>query len=571
MARGIWGTLGIKATDDVRAIRKAYSAKLKAIDVDADPAGFDTLRQAYEQALSHARFMEARRQAADGDSDEDAGEAVYDADIAMDGTGAGAPAPSDCDLIDDGHEAAHDEAPQAAPVNPGVAAFHEIAGFLQARGPDHPLPDETETAFLKARMAVLLDWLRSVPVDEAQDAEYGIAHLLAATIPHSDDLLEGAIDYFGWKQSYANWDKPPSVRAVVERLGSNRLLWQIMQPAHPLHRAYRSLTADKAEPVWARASKDDVRKLLKAGHEQFPGLLGAFNPHRVEEWEGRTGLRQSTQTGIGGFPWGVTALIVVTVIRLLIGIAQTDDSGKDRTPANDRVPLTVQMDTAPDGQAPPLQPAPQGLSEDERFRQSNDRDGDIARALDRLLDVALSVPALKQASPQSYKALEAAWDEARRDGMGGAQFRDEIAWRITDRFDDLARAADAGTLRRYIALRKQMMEKLLKTQPAKCDTLYLMGRNDAFGTELTRQFQLLMTETLLARDGAGEHDGSRTFSIPTDEIRKATVLTDMTEEGFTKAMRNESSRADRCAASIALIDVLLNNDSAKATEVLRHL
>jgi hypothetical protein len=55
----MWEVLGIGATDDPAAIRRAYAVRLKALDPDRDPEGFRALRQAYESALARTRY--ARR------------------------------------------------------------------------------------------------------------------------------------------------------------------------------------------------------------------------------------------------------------------------------------------------------------------------------------------------------------------------------------------------------------------------------------------------------------------------------------------------------------------------------
>lgn len=50
-----WPDLGIPATTDQGAIRRAYAARLKTLDVDGDPAAFMRLRSAYEAALFASR------------------------------------------------------------------------------------------------------------------------------------------------------------------------------------------------------------------------------------------------------------------------------------------------------------------------------------------------------------------------------------------------------------------------------------------------------------------------------------------------------------------------------------
>lgn len=72
----IWKTLGVKRTADAKAVRKAYAARLKAIDPDKSPTIFLQLRSAYEAALQHCKMTTARatakaqREAAQRDSEE---------------------------------------------------------------------------------------------------------------------------------------------------------------------------------------------------------------------------------------------------------------------------------------------------------------------------------------------------------------------------------------------------------------------------------------------------------------------------------------------------------------------
>jgi hypothetical protein len=49
----MWDELGIAPSDDPKAIRRAYAARLKTLDPDRDPAAFARLRSALEWALGH--------------------------------------------------------------------------------------------------------------------------------------------------------------------------------------------------------------------------------------------------------------------------------------------------------------------------------------------------------------------------------------------------------------------------------------------------------------------------------------------------------------------------------------
>jgi len=53
--KSIWDVLGIAPTDDVSAIKKAYSLKLRVHHPEDDPEGYQRLREAYDQAVKSAK------------------------------------------------------------------------------------------------------------------------------------------------------------------------------------------------------------------------------------------------------------------------------------------------------------------------------------------------------------------------------------------------------------------------------------------------------------------------------------------------------------------------------------
>ncbi|MBI3230962.1 MAG: hypothetical protein HYZ45_12540, partial [Burkholderiales bacterium] len=58
----VWQVLDIAATGDERSIKRAYAKRLKKTRPDDDPAGFQQLRQAYEQALVIAQYIRDQEQ-----------------------------------------------------------------------------------------------------------------------------------------------------------------------------------------------------------------------------------------------------------------------------------------------------------------------------------------------------------------------------------------------------------------------------------------------------------------------------------------------------------------------------
>lgn len=176
---------------DERAIRRAYARELKQIDQEADPAAFQSLREAYEAALAWAQWQKDQQLASPHDqafaSDTDQADHVVHA--------AAADAIVAPEFASDAPAAAPDSAELAPHIAQADAAF---AALLQ--GIDSDAPHTTiDIAFWQARLEHSLDQLVSI---EARGVfEQHVAGLLVhGWRPGHEMLLIAAADRFNWKE-----------------------------------------------------------------------------------------------------------------------------------------------------------------------------------------------------------------------------------------------------------------------------------------------------------------------------------------------------------------------------------
>ncbi|MFN3668424.1 MAG: hypothetical protein ACK4VY_03895 [Brevundimonas sp.] len=299
MSRSIWATLGIPATNDTADIRRAYARRLKAVHPEDDPAGFQALRAAYDQATDMARNGWAVPQpvspheAGDEEDDDGAPDADWAAEaadrwsiaptVAADG-GSWEPAPDRWARAD---AAAPDPDPGRAREAEQAAAHQALCDQLTAIVRD-PAGDRQEA------LTVLIRLFRSPAMDSLQThgrVEHWLAHLVGYGGPAADELVEPVIQFFGWNTSRIGVDLSHA-QPVLRRRDARDLVRRLEWAGDPDHAAWRALTR---KPDWPRRLTEPltpglaarVAALLDRITWDLPDLQARLNPEAVALWRAR--------------------------------------------------------------------------------------------------------------------------------------------------------------------------------------------------------------------------------------------------------------------------------------------
>lgn len=258
MTHPAWQRLGIAPTDDGDVIRRAYSRQLKAIDVDADPAGFIALREAFELA----RYLGAEADEADA-------------------------APYDEAEIDDPAEIV--PFPAAAPATPEPQDLEARPQWVEDVEAVQALvfgeaSREAIFAEVGERTARVIASPEMESVDHAARIERWAADVILSGIPRSNGLLAPAINGFGWLKRAEQWDCPPLIGAVLDRYNDCQFTAKIGELNGPLNTAFRLLRDPGTAPHGKHA--EAVEQFLRIVRMQHPTVLQELSPEAVDAWEG---------------------------------------------------------------------------------------------------------------------------------------------------------------------------------------------------------------------------------------------------------------------------------------------
>jgi hypothetical protein len=274
-----WDLLGIDPTDDKRAVKRAYAAKLKSIDPDADPKAFLALRDAFQIAQWEAEYGPAEEY---DWQDYEEGGAHWQADEEEALEPSGVITDDDVDQFDgDPSSRSPDFAPQI-PTD-GYEARNRIDGLIWQE-------DRDARGDLKLQVAVrdLLTDPRMEQVDFANDTEEWLARTMAYAIPQSDPIIPIVVDHFGWEARRMNVRETFGLAECAARADDLACMARLSEPTHKWHGAYQRLqlpSPAKISFMERRRNKEASLDLLRSLREYNPDVERNLNADHVALWD----------------------------------------------------------------------------------------------------------------------------------------------------------------------------------------------------------------------------------------------------------------------------------------------
>ncbi|WP_159977160.1 MULTISPECIES: hypothetical protein [unclassified Novosphingobium] len=566
-----WALLGIAATSDARAVRSAYAARIKAMDLDSDVEGYAQLRSARDAALRLARTMPppGTEQAAEPDLEHDwqpvpetvapqaqqdlpesvatpeplapqwphgaptlAGE--WQADPALSARPA---EPQGDELLGRvspepaaSSQTANREAPApggaypfAVPLLDGFenaaavgqkseqSPFTLLATMLDVDAPDLSPMDDDEEARARTLLAEVLETVHMSDISRQGEVETWLAGLLANAWPRSAPLLEDAAAAFEWEREWGKIDARPAIEYLGARLRGYRFERKVQQKDHRYHKAWAELARPgKAGPLrHLRANGADVRGLLAGIRKHFPELEERLDAQRITSWE-------------SGNSWvtGTIVLAGLIILGFLVSLGDSRGSGPD---ARAQALAATVADVF-------------GLPHDAEWLRQHQPE--LAA---KLADSAQFTPDGKADLTASMKrGLDIVRGRAYLVGrhLDGEDFETTMRLRLA-----LLKAAQADSI-----LACHIMMTSASPPPTTLVPLEVRGTERAFYASLASRGLLKVPDKL---------EGS-SASVPGVLVAEVIAATKLSKQEVGLAMQGKSSDAHRCAATVALLEATLD-------------
>lgn len=599
-----WRRLGIDPTKEVTAIRSAYAAALKRIDPDADPAAFEALRTAREQALAYARRKD---------------DALVDDALADD-----APAPSPDLLISSGEQVftlAVPTLPEGTPAGdlsasappetdgnfrnvappdpiggeehliplqsargalvPPVLGTAPISSTLESRplvasqardahyrgllgllfgeeGRFEPLTDETVRRELVTHAEALLHDPQMVEIAFYAEAERWFARIVSASAPRSDPIMHLVLEQFGWLADRGRFDQPAEAAAVVARYDMLAFHAAVQRPDHPLHRAWRELIRPADElSRRGHVDKKKIHELLLTVRRDHPALEQEFDWYRVSLWESPPPV--SSRGGMNA--WFGVAWILFILVGQLSRCSSTPTPSPLDPPAFSGLTMSGPTMSGPISVPPP--PRLGGLI---------NPDDDIAAALRIVAGDALTVDTLKEKNPVLAGMLATNWRLAGEFGEAHRAFVRETSTLLLDRYNRGLERANYGLIAEARKLDLDEARVALKAGGGVCARYLHEGLPIPWSVPFMQRRNALVARTLLEANGDPlRKPAPATYMIPGEVIEDAEKRSGMSRAQFLGSLRAGAPSQTHCRGRIALLEAALALPPKAGLNLLREM
>lgn len=531
MSKSIWSTLGLTATRDIGAIKRAYAVRLKTLDLDNQLDKFQALRQARDAAIALATDdgdPDDRSLAADvgiGDDDRWTG----DADPPAPPIHQASQSPSPPPMVEiDADEVALEDHHQALATI--LFQISEEGNFFAAT------PDED--AAMQAHFAAIAGSPKMLDVGTLTNVAAWFAGAIAQMIPRSDGLIDPAARLFGWTRADVI-GSDPAIAAVMQRSADLGFAQAISDRRHRLNRSWLELQKPAREGSsrgWVSARK--VKQLLLEIRTDHPSLERSLDWYRVSLWD---------NAEVGPRLAMILRLLVVASFIAVLHYCDAQD------PATG--PASVFADPHP--------------AADVLTNQAGDVDAVLAQASGGLLtgvDVS-------NRNPRLYDKLQSSWDKAVTSGGSRSRYFSDMENLIDTQRASIWPYATPALLVDRFTLDRDILRSLGQTSGEACLARLEGAAPQLFASQRKRVDRLIADQVLQIDPSRPVRDTiAKTvrFSIPADVVADARRRSGLGSR-FVPALDHKGKPLDICMAQIALFDSALALPFGPRNAMLRDM